>query len=295
MVRLTVILIAIISLSCNSPKSRPSDKVIDDDTIIVSLIDTNSVTKQPKPPVGSSVLLKERQDSVRRILFYETLAVNILRKHKKSTFSIDTVYEEEESHLTFKPIAFQKGKIHTIVQIQDDNSNLPILLLQKSGNKWKLKYVFEGESFTSDSVIVDDYNFDGINDFAIQWYYSAGRCNCSTGCYSVYIYNASKQTFNYVPEFRKYLDVEFSKREKAVYLGGHCGGDWTKYRWKKHELIPVESYGFENTEGDDYYYALDANSIRKHNIYKNGKQLLHQKTKNNQLPPSWERIFFRSN
>ena len=183
-----------IGLRCNSPKSKPSDKITGDDTIIVSTINDDFNKKLPEPPIDSTSLIQEQQDSVRRIHFYKKLAINSLKKHKAASFFIDTTHEEKELHLSFRTVPFQKGKVHTIIQIQDENGYLPILLLQKTYNTWKLNNVFQGVSFSSDSVIIDDYNFDGINDLAIQWYYSSGRCNCSTGCYSVYLYNSNKHS-----------------------------------------------------------------------------------------------------
>ncbi len=216
MIRLIIVLSTLIGWSCNSPNAKSTPDSIKDDTIVVSLANKDSIIEDSKSSIDRSILMKKYQDSTQRIQFYKQLAIKRLRKHPKATFTFDTSYEGAKSHLIFRRIQFQKGQVHFTVQIQDEGGYLPILILQKSKNTWKLKHVFEGTSFISDSVHVADYNFDGINDVALEWYYASGRCNCSKGCYNVYLYNPDKKSFTYVSEISKHLDVAFSQKKKLL-------------------------------------------------------------------------------
>nr|MCU0354118.1 hypothetical protein [Cytophagales bacterium] len=263
-----------------------------DSVLIVTLErDTSHFQTEPNPKEDSLrrlVALKAQQDSVRRILFYEKLSNYAIRQNR---FELDTIFENEPSGVAFKRLRFVKGQRHVVAHIQDKYYDFPILLLKQQANRWKLQYVFEGSSILTDSVAVEDLNFDGIKDISIRWHYSAGRCNCLTDCYTVYLYNVTEKQLVKVPLISRYLDVAFSKREKAVYLGNHCSGGYTKYRWRNYKLVPVEEYEFGDKD-NYYFYDHSEPCLRRHYVYANNRRILKDTTAECQLPVSWEKAVY---
>jgi hypothetical protein len=245
------------------------------------LTDTLSVHSVP-----FEVLLNKTMDSAEEISFLSDYCIRKLNSHKgDSRFYTLAVFEGDTSRIQFvKGNICTPQKQHAIAGIGNKNLFFFFML----DNDWKLKQVVNGYGAIKDSAVqFCDVNFDGYNDVAITWNYTAGTCHCSgAGCHDVFLYNNATDNLVHVPEIRSYFDFGISEEEKALYLGEHCKGFYGKYTWQDGKLQLQEAYQSNQwSETDTSKWQLE------HFIYCNGEKVPAYTLPNLPLPEKWRQQF----
>lgn len=247
-----LILIAINLLySCGetTKKSNTDTKKIDNNSIEISLIDTNNADPQ-KNEQKNKLTKEERRKQIEELNRIDSLRLDFALKDAfefaKNEFKNDNFikqYEIQPDDSLFS--------IHIEIEISNLFNNGSKYFLLRRHVPWATYLnVYKIDEDQAKEVIVReqggmtyirdtiyDVNGDKLNDFLVHWYPSSGCCRRNV--YNVYL---NQENGNFTSDY-EFINPTFSANEKVIRgVGyGHPGGvGLYKYKWNDHKIDTIE-------------------------------------------------------
>lgn len=226
-------------LSCNKSEKTKGNSVVTNDSTSVSKNESNRLQSRKE------IAGQEKMDS---LMMTEVLseALIIASKNSNKTKFKDK-FEIQSDNLGIIEVNMDLGnhldKISPSLIIRRQTSSLVYIdIFSKTGNKFQKLISHELWSLTYVNDTIRDINGDGLKDFVVNWYGSAGCClKAFSNIYLLRPDNTFSKNF-------EFINPTFSPKEKVI--RGVCYGqpgqtEMYKYKWDGEKVDTLEYVYFE--------------------------------------------------
>jgi hypothetical protein len=176
-----------------------------------------------------------------------------------------------------------KSHSHLIIRRGRVPGSVCIDIYSKNDNKFEKVISHEQSEMTYVNDTIRDINGDGLKDFVVNWYGSAGCCLKAFS--NVYLFRKNKKSFSKGFEF---INPTFSAKEKIIrgICYGHPGETAIyKYKWHGEKIDTLEYVSFEkNEEGKKTGKIIISNTYPYNNNFKILKRF-------NNVPREYKNIY----